>query len=308
MITKSTNCGKTFSAPKVIETFTPYDATDVPDPVAPTAPSTATDDPFSDENTDASGAARDCGSLADHCASNYTFFRRDTQVRSTADQNNTGSENVYIVYDPSKPGTEVSTDTTYGSEGSGTGSQSGVYFVRYDGATGAATAPKLIDNESVGHQLFPDIAVDGGVLHALWWDSRNDPAYSPARPVGNEADGTVVPSLDVFAPTSTNGGDLWTPAVRVTDVTTNPNYEQFDDRQVPFAGDYLWIDAQHGQTFGTWTDWRNTVAGTDPREPASDATGGDVRQCRTLQSGSWGPDTCPRDGGLDQNIYGDHTP
>ena len=308
MITKSTNCGKTFSAPKVIETFTPYDATDVPDPVAPTAPSTATDDPFSDENTDASGAARDCGSLADHCASNYTFFRRDTQVRSTADQNNTGSENVYIVYDPSKPGTEVSTDTTYGSEGSGTGSQSGVYFVRYDGATGAATAPKLIDNESVGHQLFPDIAVDGGVLHALWWDSRNDPAYSPARPVGNEADGTVVPSLDVFASTSTNGGDLWTPAVRVTDVTTNPNYEQFDDRQVPFAGDYLWIDAQHGQTFGTWTDWRNTVAGTDPREPASDATGGDVRQCRTLQSGSWGPDTCPRDGGLDQNIYGDHTP
>jgi hypothetical protein len=308
MITKSTDCGKTFSAPKVIETFRPYDATDVSDPVTPTAPSTASDDPFSDENTDASGAARDCGSLADHCASNYTFFRRDTQVRSTADQNNTSSEDVYIVYDPSKPGTEVPTGTTYGSEGSGTGSQSGVYFVRYDGATGAATAPKLIDNESVGHQLFPDIAVDGGVLHALWWDSRNDPAYSPARPLGNEADGTVVPSLDVFASTSTNAGDSWTSSVRVTDVTTNPNYEQFDDRQVPFAGDYLWIDAQHGQTFGTWTDWRNTVAGTDPREPASDATGGDVHQCRTLQSGTWGPDTCPRDGGLDQNIYGDHTP
>ncbi|HET7049676.1 MAG TPA: sialidase family protein [Solirubrobacteraceae bacterium] len=309
MITKSTDCGKTFSAPKVVETFTRYDATDVPDPVTPTAPSTALDDPFSDENTDASGGARDCGSLADHCASNYTFFRRDTQVRSTADQNNASSENVYIVYDPSKPGTEVTTGTTYGSEGSGTGSQSGVYFVRYNGATGGATAPKLIDNEPVGHQLFPDIAVDGGVLHALWWDSRNDPAYSPARPVGNEADGTVVPSLDVFAATSTNGGGSWTTAARITDVTTNPNYEQFDNRQVPFAGDYLWIDAQHGQTFGTWTDWRNTVAGSDPREPASDATGGDVDQCRTLQSdGSWGPDTCPRDGGLDQNIYGDHTP
>jgi hypothetical protein len=308
MITKSTNCGKTFSAPKVVETFTPYDATDVPDAVAPTAPASATDDPFSDGNTDASGAARDCGSLADHCQSNYTFFRRDTQVRATADQADTSSENVYLVYDPSKPGTAVATGTTYGSEGSGTGSQSGVYFVRYDGATGAATAPKPIDNETVGHQLFPDIAVDGGVLHALWWDSRNDPAYSPKRPVGNEADGTVVPSLDVYASTSTNGGSSWTPSERVTDVTTNPNYEQFDNRQVPFAGDYLWIDAQHGQTFGTWTDWRNTVAGTDPREPASDVTGGDVHQCRTLQSGTWGPDTCPRDGGLDQNIYGDHTP
>jgi hypothetical protein len=309
MITKSTDCGKTFSAPKVVDKFTPYDATDVPDAVAPTAPSTATDDPFSDENTDASGAARDCGSLADHCKSNYTFFRRDTQVRSTADQADSSSENIYIVYDPSKPGTAVPTGTTYGSEGSGTGSQSGVYFVRYNGATGTATSPKLIDDEPVGHQLFPDIAVDGGVLHALWWDSRNDPAYSPARPVGNEADGTVVPSLDVFASTSTDRGASWTSSVRLTDFTTNPNYEQFDNRQVPFAGDYLWIDAEHGQTFGTWTDWRNTVAGSDPREPASDATGGDVHQCRALQAdGSWGPDTCPRDGGLDQNIYGGHTP
>ena len=308
MITKSTNCGKTFSAPQVVETFTPYDATDVPAPVAPTAPSSAKDDPFSDSNTAASGAARDCGSLADHCQSGYTFFRRATQVRATANQADTSSENVYIVYDPSKPGTEVATGTTYGSEGSGTGSQSGVYFVRYDGATGTATTPKLIDNESYGHQLFPDIAVDGHTLHALWWDSRNDPAYSPARPVGNEPDGTVVPSLDVYASTSTDGGNTWSTSVRVTDVTTNPNYEQFDNRQVPFAGDYLWIDAQNGQTFSTWTDWRDTVAGTDPREPASDATGGDVLQCRTESNGSWGPDTCPRNGGLDQNIYGDHTP
>jgi hypothetical protein len=308
MITKSTDCGKTFSSPTVVKTFTPYDAQDSPDPIAPTAPSTGRDDPFSDANTDASGAARDCGSLADHCASNYTFFRRDTQVRSTADQGNSSSENVYIVYDPSKPGTEVPTGTTYGSEGPGVGSQSGVYFVRYDGATGSATNPKLIDNEPAGHQLFPDIAVDGGVLHTLWWDSRNDPTYSPMRPVGNAADGTVVPSLDVYASTSSNGGSTWSTAVRVTDVMSNPNFEQFDDRQVPFAGDYLWIDAEHGQTFGTWTDWRDTVAGTDPREPASDATGGDVKQCRTLQSGSWSTDTCPRAGGLDQNIYGDHTP
>jgi hypothetical protein len=309
MIVKSTDCGKTFSKAVVVETFTPYDARDVPDPVAPTAPSTARDDPSSEANTDASGAARDCGSLADHCASNYTFFRRDTQVRSTADQNDTSSENVYIVYDPSKPGTEVPTGTTYGSEGSGTGSQSGIYFTRYNGVTGAATTPKLIDPEEVGHQLFPDVAVDGGVLHTLWWDSHNDPSYSPTRPVGNEADGTVVPSLDVYAAASSNLGNTWTTAIKVTDVRSNPNFEQFDNRQVPFAGDYLWLDARGGHTFGTWTDWRNTAAGTDPREPASDATGGDVHQCRTLQSdGSWGPDTCPRNGGLDQNIYGDHTP
>ena len=74
-----------------------------------------------------------------HCQSNYTFFRRDTQVRATADQADSNSENIYIVYDPRKPGTEVATGTTYGSEGSGIGSQSGVYFARYNGATGVAT-------------------------------------------------------------------------------------------------------------------------------------------------------------------------
>jgi hypothetical protein len=67
-------------------------------------------------------------------------------------------------------------------------------------------------------------------------------------------------------------------SVRLTDQTTNPNYEQFDNRQVPFAGDHRWIDAEHGQTFGTWTDWRKRVPGSDPREPASDAAGGDVDQ------------------------------
>jgi hypothetical protein len=308
LITKSTDCGKTFSKPQTVTTFTPYDAEDVPDPVAPTAPSSGREDSFLDESGAAS-SARDCGSLADHCQSNYTFFRRDTQVRSTADQNDTSTENVYVVYDPTIPGTQVASGTTYGSVGSGTGSQSGVYFTRYNGVTGGHTSPVRIAPQAVGHQLFPDIAADGGVLHALWWDSRNDPAYSPARPVGNAADGTVGPSLDVYASTSSTAGASWTTSVRLTDARSNPNYEQFDGRQVPFAGDYLWIDAQQGQTFGTWTDWRDTVGGTDPREPASDVTGADVLQCRAPQpDGSLGPDTCPRAGGLDQNIYGDHTP
>src|SRR3954465_11328705 len=106
---------------------------------------------------------------------------------------------------------------------------------------------------------------------------------------------------------ASNGGTTWSASARLTDVASNPNWEQFGGRTVPFAGDYLWIDAQGGQTFGVWTDWRNTVAGDDPREPASDVTGADVKQCRAAQpDGTWGPDTCPRAGGLDQNIYGDH--
>lgn len=310
MVTRSTDCGRTFSPPQVLTTFEAYDAQDVADPVAPTAPLSGRDDVVGESEPAAAGTmARDCGALADHCLSNYTFFRRATQVRSTADQNDSSSETVFVVFDPSKPGTEVATGTTYGSVGQGTGSQSGTYFLRYNGQTGAVTGPTLVDPEAAGHQLFPDIAVDHGVLHALWWDSRNDPNYSPTRPVGNDADGNVGPSLDVYATTSTDLGASWTAAQRVTDVTSNPNYDQFDNRQIPFAGDYLWVDAQSGTAYGVWTDWRDTVAGTDPRVPQPAPTGTQVLQCRAPRpDGTWGPDTCPRAGGLDQNIYGDLVP
>ena len=90
---------------------------------------------------------------------------------------------------------------------------------------------------------------------------------------------------------------------------SNPNYEQFANRTVPFAGDYLWISAVGSQTFGVWTDWRNTAAGGDPREAGdADADAADVTQCRTFSGGAWSGDTCVHAGGLDQDIFGDHTP
>ena len=288
-IVKSTDCGKTFGKPDLVTTYVPFNVQDV---------------------TVAGGFARDCGDGADACQSGYTFFRQTTSVRSTADQYDSAHAYIYVVYDASKPGTEVDTGTTYGSITSGRGSQSATYFVRYDGATGQATAPALIDNQPVGHQVFADISADGGVLHTLWWDSRLDPCYSPARPVGNCADRTTVPSLDVFATMSGDYGNTWSGSTRLTDVTSNPNYEQFSGRTIPFAGDYLWITSMGSFSFGVWTDYRNTVAGTDLREAsAEDNDGADVLQCRTqLSSGAITGDTCPREGGLDQDIYGDLTP
>lgn len=138
-----------------------------------------------------------------------------------------------------------------------------------------------------------------------------DSAYSPARPIGNDASRHTQPPLDVYAIRSSDRGGTWASSTRVTDVTSNPNYEQFDNRAVPFNGDYLWITSLGNFSFGTWTDYRNTVAGTDPREgDDSDNDGADVRQCRAFNSttGTWGPHTCPHAGGLDQNIYGASTP
>jgi hypothetical protein len=162
-----------------------------------------------------------------------------------------------------------------------------------------------------GHQVWPDVSADGGTLHVLWWDSRNDSCYSPTRPIGNCADRSVVASLDTYATNSTNHGASWSTPTRVSDVTHSPNLEQFSGRTIPFAGDYLWITSYGSFSFGTWTDQRDAVTGVDQRETAVDDGdhGADVHQCRTLLAdGSYTGDTCPRAGGLDQNIYGDLTP
>src|SRR5919197_901488 len=317
-IVKSTDCGKTFSPAQQVTTFIPNDAQDQSSP-EPVPTQLVSDDPQSGEGTDVnSDRARDCGDFFDACTSGYTFFRRDTQVRSTADQLDAAHEWIYMVYDATKPGTEEPTGTTYGTDGRGVGGQAGTFFIRYNGANGAHTAPVLIDDQATGHQVFPDISADGGVLHAIWWDSRNDPCYDVTRPIGNCADRTTVPSLDVYGATSTNAGTTWTGKMRITDVTSNPNYEQFDNRSVPFAGDYLWVTSLGSFAYTTWTDARNTLQGTDPREATEDEdqTTADVHQCRTLNTvqtkkgpvSFWSGDLCPHDGGIDQNIYGDLAP
>jgi hypothetical protein len=320
VIAKSTDCGQTFSPPTVVQTFTPSDAQDVRQPASGSFTQSQPDDPGFEEGDAAPGSiARDCGDFADHCQSGFTFFRRDTQVRSTADQLDPAHEWIYMVYDATKNGTVTSSNSSYSSAGTGKVGQAATYFIRYDGATGSHTAPALIDDQPTGHQVFPDISADGGVLHALWWDSRNDQCYSVQRPIGNCDNRSTDNSLDVYAALSTNAGATWTNKTRVTDMSTNPNYEQFDNRAVPFAGDYLWVTSLGMTSFGVWTDWRDTVAGTDQREttPDPDAGNADVWQCRTSsvvtdkkgnQTTVFSGDLCPHAGGIDQNIYGDKTP
>jgi hypothetical protein len=289
-VVKSTNCGATFTKPKVITTFSPMGLTDL---------------------NLGGGRQRDCGDGPDECQSGYTFFRADTLARSTADQADASHEWIFIMYEGIVPGSEVATGTSFGwADEPGAGGRSAVYYVRYDGTNGSNTSPAIVAASS-GQQMFPDLAVDAGTVHALWYDSRNDVNNNATtaliRPIGNDANGVVGPGFDVYASTRPINGGSWSSPVRLSDVTSNGQYEQFSGRTVPFGGDYLWIDSKGGTTFGTWTDWRNTVGGTDPRFP--DADGADVLQCRTpLSGGGFTGDKCPRDGGLDQDIYGDLAP
>src|SRR5215210_2014438 len=83
---KSSDCGQTFSRPRILQSFIPYDAQDIADPETVPTPSLIKDDPRFGEEAEEAGTARDCGDFDAHCQSGYTFFRRDTQVRMTADQ------------------------------------------------------------------------------------------------------------------------------------------------------------------------------------------------------------------------------
>jgi hypothetical protein len=283
----SRNGGATFSKAATATTFEGYDA--------------------QDQYVDGS-VAGDCGSLGDACVSGYHFYRRDSAARSAADQTNASDHRVWITVDVlDKP--VPSQQPTYGMAGPGVAGRSIAKVMNLDVATGAASALVPVDVQPTGQQDFPDIAVEAGVVHLLWWDTRNDPCYSPARPIGNCADGSITNSQDAYGTAFTSLSAI--PAgTRLSDVTTDPNWEQFDGRSDPFAGDYLWVDSAGGRTFSVWTDYRNTrpadAAHNDKRDTDHKA---DVYQCRDVNSdGSVTGDKCPTAGGLDQDIYGDQSP
>ena len=77
---KSSDCGASFTRPIFLTSFIRSDAKDESEPEAVPVQSRPDDPQFGeDEEAADQGVARDCGDFADHCASGYTFFRRDTQ-------------------------------------------------------------------------------------------------------------------------------------------------------------------------------------------------------------------------------------
>jgi hypothetical protein len=82
-------------------------------------------------------------------------------------------------------------------------------------------------------------------------------------------------------------------------------------RDIPFFGDYNYVDATRGTVLMNWTDQREVEPGVDIRydDPAlavDDSNDGfDVLQCREVDGdGNVSGDLCPNAGGLDQNIFG----
>jgi hypothetical protein len=188
-------------------------------------------------------------------------------------------------------------------------------FVRNSGDGLTWTAPAVVVSGSLsGHQFFPDIATGAGVLRVVFQDSRTDPAYSPNLPPGNTSGGVNSGNVvQAIVARSVNGGTSWSEA-QVSTAGTNPNWEVRSGMRSPFFGDYNYTSAAGGATASVWTDTRDLVPGTDPRETLADD---DADNFDGFQTCTWMPndinapsyssptiaDTCLSQGGLNQNIY-----
>jgi len=250
--------------------------------------------------------ARDCGDGMEACPSGFVFHRYPLEPRITSDPTGT-LPGVYAIFNAVDPSTVVPTQSSFFSAGFSGGivGRSFTYVSRSldDGKTWSA--PTKVSNPTNGHAFFPDGDAFQGVLAVVWQDSRNDPGYSVQRPIGNLANATSSGgAVDTFVAVSTNGTSFGS-AIPVSTVSQEPQFEMFASASVPFLGDYNWIQLVDGGSglFGymTWTDNRDVVPGTDPRETTQD--GFDVESGWVLQ-----PDgTFTRQfnlGGYDQNIYG----
>jgi hypothetical protein len=301
MWVRSTDGGRTFTKPAEAFGFVHWDMTDL----------------------SLSGAsARDCGDGPLACRSGYVFGRVDSGPRNGADPVAGEGDEAYVVIEATVPGTETPTGSTYGTVANGTGSQGAIYFSKTTNGGASWSAPTRIDPQAKGHQFYADIDIDNGVLYAVYHDSRNDNATGPPGtagdfrtvPFGNVFVGGTAASvagigLETWYSSSTDGGATWSHA-KASAVTYLQNYEQFGNRDVPFLGEYNYVDVVGSRVLLNWTDSRETRAGTDPRydDPAlapDDGTDGfDVLQCRVFSAGVWSADNCPNAGGLDQNIFG----
>jgi hypothetical protein len=227
--------------------------------------------------------ARECGDTPFACPTGFTFPRFDLASPYLAADNTHGT--LVMAFQAAQPSGQGQIEDVMSTDGGSTWS-----------------SPALLAPSASGHQFFPWLAASGGRISAIWYDSRGDSAYAPTRAPCNGPSGQTSPCLNVMYAESSDGGKTWSTPITVTGTATNPNYEQFGGRLVPFFGDYITVAAQ-GDTIGAvWTDQRNTIGAADPN---GDNDGADVAgDPETGGSCTSSLDTCfDGTGGLDQNIY-----
>ncbi len=239
-------------------------------------------DPFVFEAFSGNGA-RECGDVPFNCPTGFTFPRDDLAGPALAADNTHGT--LIMAFPVARSSGQGQIEYSVSSNGGNTW-------------TGAS----VLASSTTGHQFFPFLAASAGRVSAIWYDSRGDSNYAASRPPCNSATGDTTACLNVRYAESTDGGNTWGTTLQVTDTPTNPNYEQFGGRLVPFFGDYITVAAVGNTVGASWTDQRDTVGASDP---SGDHDGADVAgDPETGGTCTSSLTTCfDGTGGLDQNIY-----
>jgi hypothetical protein len=230
-----------------------------------------------DSNQFSGNGSADCGDGPFACPSGLTFSRFASLSATIAD-----STGVHVVWSAELPSGQAKVFVANSADG-----------VHFNSAT-------TLDTNGRGHQYFPDVASADGVITTVFYDSRNDAAYSPSLPPGDTSTGTNSGgAVDTFVARSSDGGRTWV-ETRVSTVSSNYNWETHGSRMLPFWGDYIYVSAAPGAVNVAWTDSRDLVPGSDPRDPGA-TDGFDVFQL--CPAGATIDNPCLNKGGLDQDIY-----
>jgi hypothetical protein len=238
--------------------------------------------PFVSEQFSGNGA-RECGDGPFACPTGFTFPRFDLAGPFLAADNVHGT--VVMAFEAAQSDGQGQIEYAFSTDGGSTWS-----------------SPALLDGNSSGHQFFPFLTASNGRVSAIWYDSRGDSNYSATTAPCNNSNGATNACLNVRYAESGDGGQTWSSSTQVTDAPTNPNYEQFGGRLVPFFGDYITVAAQGDTVGAVWTDQRDTVGAADP---SGDNDGADVSGDPETGGTCTSSLTSCFDGthGLDQNIY-----
>ena len=132
---------------------------------------------------------------------------------------------------------------------------SNVMFVKSTDGGVTWTSPLQVNDLITGQHFFSTISVSGGTISIAWYDSR----------LGQLSSGTIT-ALDVFYANSKDGGLTFSPNIRITSTSFNPNIVEradFGDPEI-FMGDYIQIASSPTAAHVVWADNRDACSNIVP--------------------------------------------